>query len=277
MGTLYVVATPIGNLEDITLRALRVLDQVALIAAEDTRTTRKLLTRHGIRTPVTAYHDHTSPAKIGELLKSLETSDMALVSEAGMPGISDPGRDLVGLAAASGVQVVPVPGASAPAAALAVSGLPSDQCLFLGFLPRKKGDRVRLLESVSDEPYTLVVFEAPHRILASLSDIREVLGDRHLVVCREMTKIHEEVYRGSVSKALSHFLEPRGEFTVVIAGAAPESPAVDIEAVRKELQVLKDQGTKARGAVAAVAKASGMPKREVYKLWLEVSPGGSQP
>lgn len=269
MGTLYIVATPIGNLEDITIRALKVLDQVALIAAEDTRTTRKLLSRHGIKTPATPYHDHSSPSKIGELLKLLETSDVAVVSEAGMPCISDPGRELVHLAALSGFRVVPIPGPSAPSSALAVSGFPSEQHLFLGFLPRKQSRRVRLLESISEVPYTLVAFEAPHRLHDSLSDMLSVFGDRHVVVCREMTKVHEEVFRGTISEAIDRFIEPKGECTLVIAAAVPQSLVIDVDKIRSELHVLKQQGTRAREAVSAVVSDSGLPRREVYKLWLE--------
>ena len=218
MPVLYVIATPIGNLEDISLRALRLLREVKLIAAEDTRTTRHLLNAHNIKTPLTSYHEHSKRAKLDYLLNYLENEDLALVSEAGMPGLSDPGYELIVAAIERGISVVPIPGASAVITALVVSGLPTDQFLYLGFLPRRKGQRQRLLSSIVDEPRTIVAFETPHRLREALSDIEEILGNRRLSVCRELTKIHEEIFRGRVSQAREHFVEPRGEFTLVIEG-----------------------------------------------------------
>jgi len=215
---LYVIATPIGNLEDISLRALRLLREVKLIAAEDTRTTRHLLNAHNIKTPLTSYHEHSKRAKLDYLLNYLEKEDLALVSEAGMPGLSDPGYELIIAAIERGISVVPIPGASAVITALVVSGLPTDQFLYLGFLPRRKGQRQRLLSSIVDEPRTIVAFETPHRIRKALSDIEEILGNRRLSVCRELTKVHEEIFRGRVSQAREHFAEPRGEFSLVIEG-----------------------------------------------------------
>lgn len=212
------VATPIGNLEDITLRAIRVLKEASLIAAEDTRKTKILLAAHHIRTPLTSFHEHNKRAKLPMLMKSLEKGDLALVSEAGMPGINDPGYDLIQGAIAIGADIIPVPGPSAPITALAVSGFTSEQFIHLGFLPRKKGERRRLLESFATEPRTLVAFESPHRLTATLRDIADTLGERRLAVCREMTKIHEEIFRGTVSQAIEHFQKPRGEFTLVIEG-----------------------------------------------------------
>jgi len=265
---LYLVATPIGNLEDVSFRALRVLKEVGLIAAEDTRRTRHLLDHYDIKTSLTSYHDYTSPAKLDGLLKSLAEKDMALVSEAGMPGISDPGYDLVVAAIERGITVVPVPGPSVVMSALAISGLPTNQFTYLGFLPRQKGDRKRFLEAVAGETRTLVILEAPHRIQASLADIQATLGDRRLAVCRELTKIHEEVFRGTVSQATAHFKEPRGEFTLVVAGASGERKAADMGSVIEELRVLKEQGLTARDAVGQVAATSGLPKKEVYRAWL---------
>jgi 16S rRNA (cytidine1402-2'-O)-methyltransferase len=216
---LYVVATPIGNLEDITLRALRILGEVELIAAEDTRTARKLLTKYNIGTRLTSYFEHNQKLKLSLLLDTLENADVALISEAGMPGISDPGYDLVRGAIKNGYKVIPVPGSSAVVAALAAAGMPADQFVFLGFLPRKPGERKRLLQSVSDESRTVVCFESPHRLLKALNDIRDELGDRRIAVCRELTKIYEEIFRGTVSEAIAYFLKPRGEFTLVIEGA----------------------------------------------------------
>jgi 16S rRNA (cytidine1402-2'-O)-methyltransferase len=218
MPVLYVIATPIGNLEDISLRALRLLQEVKLIAAEDTRTTRHLLNAHNIKTPLTSYHEHSKRAKLDYLLNYLDKEDIALVSEAGTPGLSDPGYKLIVAAIERGISVVPIPGASAVITALVVSGLPTDQFLYLGFLPRRKGQRQRLLKSIVDERRTIVAFETPHRLREVLSDIEEILGNRRLSVCRELTKIHEEIFRGRVSQAREYFTEPRGEFSLVIEG-----------------------------------------------------------
>jgi len=218
MAVLYVVATPIGNLEDISLRALRVLREVGLIAAEDTRKTRRLLNAYNIETPLTSYHEHTQKAKLDHLLGYVEKEDLALVSEAGMPGLSDPGYDLIVAAVERGISVVPIPGASAPITALVVSGLPTDQFVYVGFLPRRKGQRQRLLGSIADESRTIVAFETPHRLKETLNDTLEILGDRRISVCRELTKVHEEIFRGRVSQARERFVEPRGEFSLVIEG-----------------------------------------------------------
>jgi 16S rRNA (cytidine1402-2'-O)-methyltransferase len=218
MPVLYVIATPIGNLEDISLRALRLLREVKLIAAEDTRTTRRLLNAYNIKTPLTSYHEYSKRDKLDYLLNYLKEEDLALVSEAGMPGLSDPGYELIVAAIKRGISVVPIPGASAVITALVVSGLPTDQFLYLGFLPRRKGQRQRLLSSIVDEPRSIVAFETPHRLRKALSDIEEILGNRRLSICRELTKVHEEIFRGRVSQAREHFTEPRGEFSLVIEG-----------------------------------------------------------
>ncbi|MDD5399128.1 MAG: 16S rRNA (cytidine(1402)-2'-O)-methyltransferase [Dehalococcoidia bacterium] len=229
---LYVVATPIGNLEDITLRALRVLGEVQLIAAEDTRTSRKLLSRYNIKTGLTSYYEHNKKSKMPVLLKMLEKQDIALISEAGTPGISDPGYELIRGAIEKGFKVEVLPGPSAVTTALAGSGLPADQFLYLGFLPRKKGEKRRLLGSVSLEPRTMICFESPYRVVDSLSAMLETLGDRNVAVCREMSKLHEEVFRGLLSAAIRHFNKPRGEFTIVIQG---------IGNVKKSLRKIKDK------------------------------------
>ena len=276
MAVLYIVATPIGNLEDITLRALRVLREVGLIAAEDTRTTRKLLNHYDIKTPLTSYHEHNRRAKIPLLMETLKTKDVALVSEAGMPGISDPGYELVLEAIKGGVPVVPIPGASAVTTSLAVSGLPAERFLFLGFLPRRKVERRHLLESLKTQPHTIVAFEAPHRLLSSLEDMLAVLEDRHIAVCRELTKVHEEVFRGTISHALAHFGDPqrsatpRGEFTLILTGASAAEVARDMDWARDELRRLKGEGIKASKAVAMVARATDSHRRDVYRLWLEI-------
>ena len=269
---LYVVATPIGNLEDISLRALRLLDGVDLIAAEDTRTTRQLLQAHNIKTPLTSYHEHNKRTKLSYLLDCLKEKDVALVSEAGMPGLSDPGYELIAAAIEYGVSVVPVPGASAVITALVVSGLPASQFLYLGFLPRRQGQRQRLLKSVADEPRTMVAFEAPHRLLEALEDALELLGDRKLAVCRELTKVHEEVFRGKLSQAIEHFAQPRGEFTLVIEGKMKEKPEVD-EQIGIELYKLYREGAGAREAVARLSKTTGVSKKRLYQAWLKLAKG----
>jgi len=219
MGTLYVVATPIGNLEDITLRALRILHEVPLIAAEDTRVSRKLLAAHDIHTPMVSFHEFTSPARRSRLLDRLGEGDVALVTDAGMPGISDPGFPLIRDAIAMGHTVVPVPGASAILAALVASGLPSHAFCFLGFLPRTSNQRRKLFGQHADDPTTLIVFESPHRVIAALEDIVISLGpQRPLAIARELTKKFEEVFRGTAADALAYLQSkaPRGEFTLVI-------------------------------------------------------------
>lgn len=265
MGMLYVVATPIGNLEDVTLRALRTLREVSLIAAEDTRKTRKLLSANGISTPLTSYSEANKRAKLGYIVACLQDRDVAIVSEAGMPGLSDPGYELVGAAVAKGIRVVPIPGPSAVLAAVAVSGLPAHQFVYMGFLPRTRSARKRVFSGIEAEPRTFVVFEAPHRIRESLKDMMEVLGDRQVAVCREMTKIHEEVFRGKVSDAIEHFVNPRGEFTLVIAGRELRAQDGDIsDDLCLEVKSLCDQGRRLKEAVACVAVASGVSKRTLY-------------
>ena len=219
-GVLYVVATPIGNLEDISARALRILGEVDLIAAEDTRTTRKLLTRYELRVRMVSLFDANVRRRIPQLLKELdEGKQIALVSEAGTPVISDPGALLVRAAAEAGHTVTPIPGPTAIAALLSVAGMPADKFTFLGFLPRKAGQRRRLIESIAEQPWTTVFYESPHRIIATLEALRETLGDRNIVIGREMTKLHEEVFRGTLTEAIEHFQKPRGEFTIAVAGA----------------------------------------------------------
>ena len=273
MGTLYVVGTPIGNLEDISLRALRILREVRLIAAEDTRTARKLLTRYEISVPTTSYFEHNQAVKTPLILRELAQGDVALISEAGMPGLSDPGSNLIRATIEAGHPVVPIPGPSAITTALAVSGLPADRFLFLGFLPRRSKERRALLGSVADLSWTLVFFEAPHRVRQSLADVQDVLGDRAAVAAREMTKLHEEIQRGTVStlRALLEAGDTRGEFTFVVAGAAPEAPAPwPRERVVEALQESVHQRQPAREAAKQVARAAGWNTREVYDLYVEL-------
>ena len=270
MPNLYVVATPIGNLEDISLRALRVLREVKLIAAEDTRKTKRLLNAYGIQTPMTSYHEHNKKTKLDYILNYLKEDDVALVSEAGMPGVSDPGYELIGAATRTGIPVVPVPGPSAVITALVVSGLPTDRFLYLGFLPRKAGARKQALKSVAQEPGTLLILEAPHRLQPTLNDLQLVLGDRQIAVCRELTKLHEEVFRGTISQAIARFTEPRGEFTLVIEGKSEEKRKSG-EDIEKRLCDMYQSGVKAKEAIARVAEETGLSRRELYRSWLKMN------
>jgi 16S rRNA (cytidine1402-2'-O)-methyltransferase len=269
--TLYVVATPIGNLEDITLRALRILKEVSLIAAEDTRHTLKLLNAHGIRTPLTSYYEHNKLTKLDYVLGKLEQGDVALVSDAGTPGIADPGSELIAAAIERGFRVEAIPGPSAVMAALAVAGLPTAEFRFVAFLPRKASDRRMAVERLSIETATLVLLEAPHRLKATLTVLTEVFGDRRLAVCRELTKLHEEIYRGNLSGALAHFIEPRGEFVLVIEGAKPIEHLPELnESVEKQLIELKQHGVSAKLSVSTLAEKTGVSRRELYRAWLKL-------
>jgi len=269
--TLYIVATPIGNLEDVSFRALRTLREVRLIAAEDTRQTRRLLSRYDIRTPTTSYHEHNKLTKLDYILSCLKEGDVALVSDGGMPGISDPGYELVVRGSQEGIPVVAIPGPSAVTTALVVSGLPLDKFVYLGFLPHKTNERQRILKSVADEYGTIVVLESPHRLPAALDDIRLVLGDRKIAVCRELTKIHEEVFRGSVSQAIEHFTEPRGEFTLVIEGKREKVKPQLTEDTEQQLRYLYQSGVKAREAIIRVAGETGLSRKELYRAWIAVA------
>ncbi len=275
MPSLYVVATPIGNLEDISLRALRILREVKLIAAEDTRKTKILLNAYDIKTPTTSYHEHNKATKLNYVLKQLEEGDIALVSEAGTPGLSDPGYELIVAAIQRGIPVIPIPGPAVVISAMVASGLPMNRVLFIGFLPSKASARQHVLESVKDEPGAIITFEAPHRLIATMKDVLRILGDRYLAVCRELTKIHEEVFRGTVSQAIEHFTEPRGEFTLVIAGKKePEKPQLTKE-IETTLQQLYQSGTKAKEAIAKVTDKTGLSKKELYRVWLRLSRPGT--
>lgn len=268
---LYVVATPIGNLEDISLRALRILREVKLIAAEDTRKTKILLNAYDIETPTTSYHEHNKRTKLGYILKQLEEGDVALVSEAGTPGLSDPGYELIVATNQRGIPIIPIPGPAVVISAMVVSGLPMNRVLSIGFLPSKASARQRVLESMRDEPGTIIAFESPHRLTAAMKDILNILGDRRLAVCRELTKVHEEVFRGTVSQAITHFTEPRGEFTLVIAGRKElEKPQLTKETEAK-LQYLHQSGAKAKETIAKVADETSLSRKELYRAWLRIS------
>ena len=274
-SALYLVATPIGNLEDITLRALRVLKEVDLIACEDTRQTQKLLTHYGIHTRTVSYHEHNEMTKAAELVVDLEGgARIALVTDAGMPGISDPGFRLITLAIRHHVPVVPIPGASAYLAALVASGLPTDSFRFSGFLPAKSGQRRKLLESVRESPRTQVFYEAPHRLLETLADVVEVLGaDRHVVVAREVTKLHEEFLRGRAEEILEQLKargDVKGEITLLIAkqdSAEPRAASPELTVAQRVREIMASEKADEKAALKKVAKERGIGKSEAYREW----------
>jgi len=259
-----------------TVRALRVLGDVALVAAEDTRSARRLLDHFGVNARVTSYNEHNKSAKTPAILDALAGGDVAVVSDAGMPGISDPGHDLVVAALAAGHEVVPIPGASAVLAAVAASGLPSRRFYYLGFLPRQSGPRRRALAEAAARGDTLVVFESPHRVVATMTDALAVLGDRRIAVCRELTKLYEEIWRGSIADAIAHFAQPRGEFTLVIEGGAPPPAGDDAPAdVPVIVAALKAEGLTAKDGVAALMRRAKLSRRAAYAAWHEAT--GSVP
>jgi 16S rRNA (cytidine1402-2'-O)-methyltransferase len=270
--TLFIVPTPIGNLEDITLRALRVLKEVVLIAAEDTRTTRFLLTHFEIKTPLSSYHEHNKLTKLDAIFAALETGDVALTSDAGTPGISDPGYELVKEAIARGYRIEPLPGATALIPALVASGLPTDGFVYLGFLPRKDRAMRDFLNEQLRERRTLICYESPNRLTDTLETLRSVLGDRPVCVAREISKLYEEFYRGSLSEALAHYTEnpPRGEIVIVIGGHVAEPEAAWDEArVQEALFTRLDEGEPLSSAAKAVAQESGWERRAVYTLGVD--------
>ena len=271
MGTLYLVATPIGNLEDISARALRLLGQVRLIAAEDTRRTRKLLEHYKINTLMISYFEGNKLTRLVEVLAALDQGDVALVSDAGTPALNDPGYELVQAVLHAGHMVSPIPGPSAPLAALVASGLPTDAFVYLGYLPRKGIDRRQRLIETAELPYTLVFLETPHRLMASLQDLLEVLGDRPVSIARELTKLHEEIYRGRISEALWYFTQhaPRGEFTLVVAGCEADKASWSEDELRIAIRKFRQDGAAAAKIAAELSKQSGWPRRKVYKLVME--------
>lgn len=270
-GKLYVVGTPIGNLEDITLRAIRILKEVVLIACEDTRRTQKLLNVYKIQTPTISYHEHNEMTRAPELIIQMEEgSSIALVTDAGMPVVSDPGFRLVHLAVRHSIPVIPVPGASAFVAALAASGLPVDKFRFLGFLPSKKGERHKALDELKDATKTLVFYEAPHRLQEMLKDARETLGEREIVVAREVTKLHEEFVRGTIGTALEYFKKRpvKGEITVLIGpNSGAEAGAPHPASIISEIQgVMAENKVDERAALKIVARSRGVSKSDAYRL-----------
>jgi 16S rRNA (cytidine1402-2'-O)-methyltransferase len=266
MGTLYIVPTPIGNLEDITLRALRVLRESKLIAAEDTRRAAILLSHYDLHTPLTSYFEHNKLSKLDQILAALDEGDVALISDAGTPGLSDPGYELIRAAIERRHSIVPLPGATAAITALVASGLPTDAFVFLGFLPRKTGERRTLLTSLKAERRTLILYEAPHRLHDALLDLQAIMGDRSICIARELSKVHEEIWRGTVTDAIDHFSgEVLGEIVIVLAGA-DEPSRWDEPQVRSSLRAELEAGRSASEAAKQVAAASGWNRREVYAL-----------
>lgn len=272
MGTLYIVATPIGNLEDMTLRAIRILKEVRLIAAEDTRNSGFLLKHFGIETPMTSYHEHNKLIKLESIFAALAHGDIALISDAGTPGISDPGYELIHAAIQQGYPVVPIPGANAALAGLVASGLPTDSFIYLGFLPKKQSGRRDLFKALKSEKRTLVAYESPYRVADTLGLIADVLGaERPVCVAREITKMFEEFWRGTAQAAQQHFLTdaPKGEVTLLIGGMPAESGTWDKERVRTALEERLDAGEALSQAAKAIASESGWKKSAVYELGLE--------
>lgn len=271
VGVLYIVATPIGNLEDISLRAIRVLKEVDLIAAEDTRHTQILLNHHDIRTPMTSYHEHNERAKAPQIVERLKRGEsIALVSDAGTPAISDPGYRLIVETIRAGIRVIPVPGASALTAVLSASGLPTDRFVFEGFLPAKKRERRERLQALRGELRTLVFYEAPHRLTESLHDMHEILGDREVVLAREVSKVHEEFVRGRLSEVIREMSkrEVVGEVTLVITGSSGES-GLSQNLLRSEISKLKAAGFRVKEIAELLGEKFGIAKREIYRMALE--------
>ncbi|MDY6937832.1 MAG: 16S rRNA (cytidine(1402)-2'-O)-methyltransferase [Cyanobacteriota bacterium] len=273
-GSLYIVGTPIGNLEDITFRAVRVLQEVDAIAAEDTRHTGKLLKHFQIATPQIAYHDRNRSQRIPQLIDRLLTGEsLALVTDAGMPGISDPGYELVKACAAAGIATVPIPGASAGITALSASGIASDRFFFEGFLPTKPKTRSSRLEVLQSQTCTLILYEAPHRLRQTLADLAEKLGrDRPLTIARELTKLYEEFWRGTLEEAIAYYTQkaPQGEFTLVVAGATETLPTLSQTAIVEELKTLMNQGISRSQASRQLAHQTAHSRRELYEIALAI-------
>ncbi len=271
-GILYIVPTPIGNLEDITLRALRVLKQVDVIAAEDTRHTRHLLTHYGIKTALTSYHEHNEREKASSLIERInDGASVALVADAGTPAIADPGFRLVVAAIRAGIQIVPLPGACALSTVLSASGLPTDRFQFEGFLPAKKTERRAMLQALSDGTATIVFYEAPHRLSETLGDLQQIVGERQIVVAREVSKVHEEFIRGTVGEVIGQLAgrEVKGEITIVVHGSTGDAP-VSEQQLRAEIGRLASAGTGVKEIAELLGERYGLSKREVYRLALEI-------
>ena len=272
MGILYIVATPIGNLEDITLRALRILKEVSLIAAEDTRHTRQLLTHFDIHTPLTSYFEHSKLQKLDVIKNALELGDVALVSDAGTPTINDPGYELIKYVIECGFTVSPIPGPSSTIAALSTSGLPTDSFLFLGYLPRKTGERNEIFTQIKEHPYTIIFLESPNRLVSSLKDMYDFFGDRRVVVSREITKKFEEVIRGTLSEVIQKVgKEPKGEIVLVLEGRSTlAQEKLSEEKIISLIQAALELGEPIKEVASELAKSTGYERRVLYQMALEI-------
>jgi len=278
-GILYICGTPIGNLEDITLRSLKILKEVNLIAAEDTRHTLKLLNHYQINTKVTSYYEYNKFKKASYLVEILKNGqDIALVSDAGMPGISDPGYELINLALNNNIKIIPIPGVSALITALVVSGLPTDKFVFEGFLPRKIKERKKYFRSIENEERTIIFYEAPHRLKKALKDMLEILGDRKVVIARELTKLYEEIIRGKLSQVLTEIStkEVKGEITLIVQGGIKKKENSSTDFLMKEgiieeyLKKLKNQGYSNKEIIKITQEKLNIPKNLIYKKLLEM-------
>jgi 16S rRNA (cytidine1402-2'-O)-methyltransferase len=273
-GQLYIVGTPIGNLEDITFRAIKILQTVDLIAAEDTRHTGRLLQHFQITTPQTSYHEHNRNSRTPELIQQLtEGKNIALVSDAGMPGISDPGYELVKACVEEGIKVVPIPGASAFVTALSASGLPTDRFVFEGFLPAKAKQRREHLDLLTEESRTLIFYESPHRLRDTLQDLASAFGNsRRIVLARELTKVYEEFWRGSIEEAIDLYSsrQPQGEYSILVTGAEFIKPQFTEAEIKTQLQNLINQGISRSQASREIAKITSLPRRQIYELALNI-------
>jgi 16S rRNA (cytidine1402-2'-O)-methyltransferase len=273
LGVLYVVGTPIGNLEDITFRARRTLASVSLIVAEDTRHSRKLLRHFDITTPLQSFHEHSPASKLEEIVRRVRDADVAIISDAGMPGISDPGRDLVRVVSAAGLRVEVVPGPSAVTAAVAISGLVDSGFVFAGFPPRRASERAEHIRRLAQPGYPIVLYEAPHRLLSTLRALQAEYPNVEIAVCRELTKLHEDVFRGTVAQACDHFTatQPRGEFVLVLApltdGVPSDTGSQDIDSLLRESFA---SGMSLSASVRAVKEQTGQPRSAIYQRALEL-------
>lgn len=276
-GTLYIVGTPIGNLEDITLRAIKILQTVDWIAAEDTRHTGKLLHHFQIKTPQLSYHEHNQQRRIPSLVESLSQGQtIALVTDAGMPGISDPGYELIKACIEANIPVIPIPGVSACLTALSAAGLPTDRFIFEGFLPTKNKERQQRLSILQTESRTLILYEAPHRLLETLEDLALILGEkRSIVIARELTKLHEQFWRGTVEDAVQYYQDhnPKGELTLVIAGVTETPTVITEDQLKAELKCLFEQGISRSEASRQLAEATSVPRRQIYQIALTLPDG----
>lgn len=271
-GTLYIVATPIGNLEDITLRALRILKEVDVIAAEDTRHTLKLLNHYEISKPLISYHRHNEDKKTDVLIEKLKNGEnIALVSDAGTPGICDPGEEAVKMAIAEGIKVVPIPGACAMINALICSGMDTEEFVFLGFLPLNKKNRREKLEKIKNEKSTIILYEAPHKISSTLEDLKDIIEDRNIVIARELTKIHEEFFRGNINEAIKYAENIKGENIIIIEGNKTKEEENDFENMSLEEHYIfyKNQGLSKKEIIKKVAKDRNVNKNEIYMAYIE--------